>query len=120
MATCAGLLFALAMIFSPLHGLLPKARRLAEQRRRFAVDALLVHLRHHEGLPDEQHESEVSHLREELRWNAPWAERIVVRAQTAGLIRESRGQLTLTPAGRQRADAQIAEMRPSGAAVRSA
>jgi manganese/zinc/iron transport system permease protein len=120
MATCAGLLFALAMIFSPLHGLLPKARRLAEQRRRFAVDALLVHLRHHEGLQDEQHESEVSHLREELRWNASWSERIVVRAQAVGLIRESRGQLTLTPAGRQRADAQIAEMRPSGAAVRSA
>jgi manganese/zinc/iron transport system permease protein len=120
MATCAGLLFALAMIFSPLHGLLPKARRLTEQRRRFAVDALLVHLRNHESLPDEEHESEFSHLREELRWSASWAERIVTRAQTAGLIRESRGHLTLTPVGRQRADAQLAEMRPSGAAVRSA
>jgi manganese/zinc/iron transport system permease protein len=113
MATCAGLLFALTMLFSPLHGLLPKARRLAEQRHRFAVDALLVHLRNHEGLPDEEHESEVAHLHEELRWTTAWVARIVASATEADLVREARGHLTLTPAGRRRADVQIAEMRPS-------
>jgi manganese/zinc/iron transport system permease protein len=116
MATAAGVLFALVMLFSPSHGLLPKARRLAAQRERFALDALLVHLRNHEGLPAEEHESEIAHLGEELRWADAWAARIVARAVSTELVRTVQGHLTLTNAGRARADAEITAMRPAGAA----
>jgi manganese/zinc/iron transport system permease protein len=103
MASMAGIFFALAALFSPLHGVVPKARRLDKQRVQLALEGLLVHLRNHEGLPDEEHESEVVHLQQELRWTPAWSARIVDRAEAAGWISQTNGRLVLTASGRERA-----------------
>ncbi len=108
MATMAGVLFALVMLFSPLHGLIPKARRLAEQRLQLAVESLVVHLLNHEGLPGENHECEVPHLREELRWSEDWVTRIVSVSRTRDLIDQHGIQLLLTDKGRAQAQSLAA------------
>ncbi len=100
MATAAGAIFALALLFSPLHGLMPKARRLERQRIQLALEALVVHLRNHEAMPDEEHEAELDHLQHELHWTPAWAGRIVALARSQSLVRERDGQLELTDHGR--------------------
>lgn len=103
MASMTGVFFAAAVLLSPLHGLLPKARRLERQRLRLATEALLVHLLNHEALPDEEHEAEILHLQQELRWQPAWAARIVSGAKSAGLVQQTNGHLLLTDAGRSQA-----------------
>ncbi len=105
MGTLTGVFFAAAMIFSPLHGLAPKARRLERQRLRLAIDALLVHLLNHESLLDEEHEAELGHLHAELRWQPEWVARIVSATTADGLIRSDNQRLLLTDSGRERAQA---------------
>jgi manganese/zinc/iron transport system permease protein len=101
MATMAGVLFALTLLFSPLHGLVPRARRLSRQRLQLAIESLVVHLANHENQADEAHESEIDHLRTEMRWEPAWAARIVALAIRRGLITMSGEQLLLTREGRE-------------------
>jgi manganese/zinc/iron transport system permease protein len=100
MATMAGVIFGLVFLLSPLHGLLPKARRLERQRIQLALEALVVHLRNHEGMPDEEHEAEIAHLQHELHWTPNWAGRIVSLAKGDTLVRQNNGHLELTERGR--------------------
>lgn len=102
MATVAGVLFALAFLFSPTHGLVVRSLRRAAQRRTFAVDLLLAHLcRAERETPEE--------VRAEFRWSPRHAERIISEATRRGLLREQNGRLTLTDAGRSASNALSAQ-----------
>jgi manganese/zinc/iron transport system permease protein len=91
----------LSLLLAPQRGILARARRAARQRWQFAVEALAVHLLHHEGRPEEPVESELSHLEAELRWNKDFAQRVVTEAIQSGLVLRSNGHLALTPQGRE-------------------
>lgn len=99
MATLAGVWFLLALLFSPLHGLVAKARRLARQRLEFAAETLVVHLLTHADTAQAEEESAVAHLGEGLRWTPQFAASVVRWADRAGLIVQSNGQLALTERG---------------------
>ena len=100
MATMTGVLFVLAWGFAPERGLVAVARRRARQRLEFAQTMLAIHLANHEGLPEADVESRVSHLGEHLRWEPRFAERIVRGAERRGLVEEQAGSLLLTERGR--------------------
>jgi manganese/zinc/iron transport system permease protein len=108
MAMMAGVLFALAFLFAPAHGLVPGALRRRRQRLRFAVDTLVVHLAAHAGTPEEATETAVVHLSDALRWPPGQAARVVAAATGAGLVRRDDGHLSLTRSGAERAAALAA------------
>jgi manganese/zinc/iron transport system permease protein len=97
MATMTGVFFGLALLFSPLHGLVARRRRLHQQQVRLATESLVIHLSNHEG---DRSESSVAHLSEELRWPPDFAQLAVRTAQRDGLVERQNGQLTLTSQGR--------------------
>lgn len=101
MASMAGVLFFLALLFSPLHGLVAKARRLQRQRAEVAMENLVVHLFNHEGEQGEEHEAEVAHLSSELRWTPSFAQRIIAAAKRRQLVAQTNGHLQLTADGRR-------------------
>lgn len=93
----------LSLLLAPQRGVLARARRQARQRWQFAVEALAVHLLHHEGRPEEAIESELSHLEAELRWEREFARRVVREAIAGGIVTRSGNRLRLTPLGREMA-----------------
>jgi manganese/zinc/iron transport system permease protein len=99
MATMTGGCFLLALLFSPSHGLVAKARRLERQRLQVAMDNLLIHLFSHADDAGEEHEAEVAHLSTELRWKPDFAQTIIRAATDSGLVRRVNGHLALTDAG---------------------
>ncbi|MBM4418346.1 MAG: metal ABC transporter permease [Chloroflexi bacterium] len=96
-ASMTGVYFGLALLFSPLHGLVARARRLRRQQLRLAAESLVIHLANHEG---DEAESAVAHLSEELRWSADFAQRAVRTAERQGLIERQGSHLILTASGR--------------------
>jgi manganese/zinc/iron transport system permease protein len=100
MASAAGILFLLALLFAPDRGLVAAARRRARRRWEFAHTMLAIHLFHHEGTPQAARESSMRHLGESLRWNDDFRERAVAGAAERGLVTRHDGRLTLTDAGR--------------------
>ena len=107
MATAAGVLFGLAVVFAPRRGLISNARRRARQRWQFAQMMLAIHLFNHEDKPESAEENRVDHLSHHLRWQPDFALRVVGRAQASGWIERQNGQLQLTPLGREQAQSQI-------------
>ena len=103
MATMCGVFFGLALLFSPLHGLVARLRRLRRQRVQFASEALIVHLLNHERTPNQATESAVSHLNVELRWTPQFAQQVIGWATRHGLIERTNGHLVLTAQGRDNA-----------------
>ena len=103
MATIAGVLFGLAFLFSPDRGLVAQRRRRQRQRWEFAQEMLVVHLLHHEDLPEADEENRVAHLQEGLRWEGDFTDEVVGRARRRGLISMRDGLLTLTDVGRDHA-----------------
>lgn len=91
----------LSLLLAPQRGILARARRQARQRWQFAVEALAVHLLHHEGRPEEAVESEMAHLEAELRWDKTFARRVVREAVASGIVARTNGHLALTPQGRE-------------------
>lgn len=108
MASMTGVFFALAVFLSPLHGLIAKARRLKKQRVDFAVRTLLVHLFTHEAQTGEEHEAEVTHLSNELRWTAALAQRAIANATENNFVERTNGHLQLTQQGRAAAEQLVA------------
>jgi manganese/zinc/iron transport system permease protein len=100
MGTMTGVLFLLALLFSPLHGIVAKTQRLERQRVQLALETLVVHLLNHEGIEHEEHEAEVAHLSTELRWSPDYAQRIIAAARRADLVMQGNGSLQLTQEGR--------------------
>ena len=103
MATVSGVLFGLAFLFSPGHGLVARVVRRARQRVEFAQTMLALHLLHHEGSPAQAEESRVDHLSRELRWEPAFAQQVVSEAERTGLVARQNGTLALTERGRDTA-----------------
>lgn len=101
MATMTGIFFALAFLFAPYRGLIAGARRRVRQRWEFAQAALVVHLLHHEHLPNAAEENHIAHLDVHLRWTPSFALQVVKHAERAGLILRQNDHLILTEHGRQ-------------------
>jgi manganese/zinc/iron transport system permease protein len=100
MATAAGALFTLALLFAPERGLVAGARRRARQRWEFPQATLAIHLLNHEGRPEAATESRVEHLDEHLRWDPGFADEVVARAERRGIVVRDDGRLALTERGR--------------------
>jgi len=107
MATMAGVLFIATFLFAPERGLVAIARRRAHQRWEFAGKLLAIHLLNHEGTEDEEHESQIGHLEENLRWKERFAGKVVSYAENEGLILISGSRLILTSRGREYAKESI-------------
>lgn len=100
MATMVGVLFGLTWLFAPQRGLVAGARQRQRQRWQFAQQMLTMHLLNHEGTADAAEECSPAHLVQHLRWAPSFAEAVVQRARTAGLIEQRGPQLMLTERGR--------------------
>lgn len=109
MATAVGVLFFATVIAAPGRGLVAAIRRRTRQRWSFAERMLAIHLRQHEGLPEEARENRRAHLQEHLRWSAGFASDVVRRAREDGFVNEQSGLLHLTPAGRALASEAIVD-----------
>ena len=95
MATIAGLLFVVAFLAAPRHGLVARLVRLRRLRRDFARSLLLSHLEGHHGSTD------LAALRQRFLWGPRTAARVVGTARRDGLVEaDQAGRLTLTPRGR--------------------
>jgi manganese/zinc/iron transport system permease protein len=104
MAAVTGLVFMLALLFSPERGVVAGVRRRASQRLEFAGTMLSIHLLNHESGPRAEVENRVDHLQEHLRWSADFARRVVRRAERDGYVTRSKDdRLHLTPLGREAA-----------------
>jgi manganese/zinc/iron transport system permease protein len=97
-----------SLLFAPGRGILARYRRMRRQQLRFAADALLVHLLHHEGRPDEATESAVAHLTDEMGWDGRFAGRVLRWARQREMVEQTDGALRLTPGGRAAARAAMA------------
>ncbi len=100
MATMTGMFFGVTLLFSPLHGLIPRTRRTRAQRKQFAAEMLIVHLSNHEGQANAETESAVEHLGKELRWSDEFAGSTIELASREGLIVRQNGHVALTDEGR--------------------
>ena len=92
-----------SLLFAPRRGIIAGARLRAGQRWRFAQEALAVHLLQHEGGPDEGNESTAAHMGAHMRWDPAFANQVMRRAVTSGLVARTNGSLRLTDAGRETA-----------------
>ncbi len=94
-AVVAGILFTVAFLAAPRHGLVARAVRLRRLRHEFAMSLLLGHLEGHHGA------AELPALRRRFLWSARTAARIVRAAVRQGLVTEQPPErLTLTERGR--------------------
>ncbi len=109
MATTTGVLFTVAWLGSPQHGLLAHARRRRTWRWQFALRMLTIHLHQHEGKPEARRENRAVHLEEHLQWTPDFAAGVISRAVEAQLVKEHRGFLILTVSGRAMAEKAIIE-----------
>ncbi len=100
MASIAGLIFLLALVFAPERGLVSRALTRRRRKSRFAVEMLVVHLSRHEHSAAEEVENSPAHLTDDLMWTPAFAESTMRRASSNGLLRRDAGMLRLTDAGR--------------------
>jgi manganese/zinc/iron transport system permease protein len=98
--TMTGVFFLLALLFSPSSGLVAKARRNRNNRQRFAMDLLVMHLWTHDHTETEARESTVGHVSAALHWSPDHANSTIDRAADRGLISRTDGHLLLTKQGR--------------------
>ncbi len=99
-AGMTGVIFVLASLLAPEHGLVATARRRAHQRWDFAQTMLAIHLLNHEGTPQAAEEARLEHLSEHMRWEPAFANRVVHRAENNGLVVRHGNYLQLTQQGR--------------------
>lgn len=109
-ATVVGAEFAGAFLFAPRRGMVALTRRRARQRVRFAQTMLAIHLLNHEGRPEAAEEARLEHLRDLLRWDGAFADRIVQSARRDGFVVPENGSLRLTDRGRTLAAEAIADV----------
>ena len=111
MATAAGMVFLIVWLAAPRYGVLAGRWRRIRQKREFAEKMLAIHLFNHEGLPEANIEHRIGHLEEHLSWERDFAQRVVRRAQSNGLVRQAGDDmLALTPKGREAAAEAITNL----------
>jgi manganese/zinc/iron transport system permease protein len=101
MAVACGLFFAVALFFSPRYGMVSRFLIARDRKWIFACYTLGVHLLHHEGTPEEEEESHVRHLQDDLKWEPKYAQKVVASGIRNGLLLKSGNQLSLTPLGKE-------------------
>lgn len=113
MAAMTGVFFALALIFSPLDGLITRRLRARQDQRRIDSLTLILHLAAHEHSAHAATENTSAALMSHLGWPETRARAALRRALDDGLILRSPGAdagqpgLHLTEAGRARALSQM-------------
>lgn len=105
--TMLGILFGLALLFSPSQGLVAQRHRNARNRDRFAVDLLVMHLATHERTEDEYSESSLGHIGAALHWSPDEALATIRRASDRGMVVRANGNVVLTEQGRHYVDRLI-------------
>lgn len=105
--TMLGIIFALALLFSPSQGLIAQRRRTSRNRDRFAVDLLVMHLATHERTADEYSESSLGHIGAALHWSPDEAMSTIGRASDRGMVVRANGNVVLTNQGRHYVDRLI-------------
>jgi manganese/zinc/iron transport system permease protein len=103
MATISGLWFVVVLMLAPERGVVFRMRQRTRQRAAFACDMLLIHLYHHEGLPEADRECRIDHLEDHLGWQPAFADMAMRTARKAGYLRVEAGLMTLTRTGREQA-----------------
>jgi manganese/zinc/iron transport system permease protein len=104
-ATVLGVIFGFVLMVAPKQGLIAQAIRRRRQRTQFALEMLVVHLSTHENTPQQDQESTLLHLEQELGWSVDKAAWITSHAEREGLVHNRDGGLTLTPDGHKLARA---------------
>lgn len=99
MAAMTGLAFAAAFLFAPERGLVAAARRRRDNRRRFAIDMLVLHLAQHESRGDAAEENRASTLHLHLGWSPERAAGVVADARRRGHVASAGDLLVLTRSG---------------------
>jgi manganese/zinc/iron transport system permease protein len=107
MATSCGAVFLLGFLFAPKRGLASQLRTRASQRLALAVRMLVVHLAHHEHLPEAAEECRLDHLHRHLRWRPAFIRQVVRQAERSGLVVERDNLLGLTTTGRDLASSAL-------------
>lgn len=107
MTVMAGILFTLAALLSPSHGLVARAVRRASLRERFAVDLLVLHLSHHRTAGES-----IDSLAAELDWSASWLQRVVRRARDERSVVVEADMVRLTDEGMSSAERIAAALQP--------
>jgi manganese/zinc/iron transport system permease protein len=106
MTSASGFFFLLAVLFAPKKGMVSKAVRAHQNRWTFACHLLTIHLLDHEGTPQESDENTFSNLvGPHMKWEPPYANKIVNLSEKDGLITRHGNHLNLTPLGRETARA---------------
>lgn len=101
-ATMTGVLFALALLFAPQQGVVPRWLTRRRQQWQFAGEMLLVHLANHEDTPEEAAECSMAHMAEHMKWSPAYGERVVRHVTGNGLAQRVNGAgLMLTDRGRE-------------------
>lgn len=103
MATLSGLLFLVALFFSPSQGLLQKYMRHKYQRVLFSSHMLLVQLLSHEGTSTEEAENSIPNMIHHMGWTASFVKQVIRFASQKELIVRDGVLLRLTPLGREKA-----------------
>lgn len=98
--TMLGILFTLALLFSPSQGLVAQRRRSRRNRDRFAIDLLVMHLATHERTEDEYSESSLGHIGAALHWSPNEAMHTIRQAVARGMVVRANGNVVLTDQGR--------------------
>ena len=111
MAVAVGAVFTSALLLAPQRGVVAGARRRHRQRWDFAVEVLLIHLFHHEHLPEADQENRVEHLSDHVAWSEPFAARVVELAEERGWMSSQAGALYLTDKGRANAQRAAVQSR---------
>ncbi len=106
-AATTGIMFILALIFSPHHGLLMKFLLKQHQKQEFAAKMLVVQLLSHENTSIEDQENTVDHLEKHMNWHPEFAKKITQYALNERLVINSNGLLKLTELGRETAKAAL-------------
>jgi len=107
MATMTGASFLAIYLLAPERGLIAQVRRRQGQRVEFALTMLTMHIAHHTDTHEAALENQVIGLHEHLKWSPKFAMEIVALAESSGLVEQKGGLLTLTGAGRQRAQQEF-------------
>jgi manganese/zinc/iron transport system permease protein len=112
-ALVMGLMFAVALVASPRHGLITQARRRVRQHREFFETMLAIHLLQHEGTAAEGDESRLATLHRHMNWHVSETQAVAGRIVARGWAVEDGGRLRLTPEGRAAARTSVASRSPA-------
>jgi manganese/zinc/iron transport system permease protein len=96
------LLFVVALVLSPRHGVFSTALRRRRQRTRFEGYVLMGHIYRHAGSDREVEELSRTSLAEHIQWQERRVRRVVDRLEARGLVKLSGGLVLLSEKGVRR------------------